>query len=125
MRDRQDRSLARKKFRQAMKEEIMNKAPGMKFVLDISDEGARLTPRVIHALGNIKWGFTDGLKPIPIEQIQSKWDREKLLNKGRTGSTEQMEEFKLTSRAVNWGHVKYVCYYGKLLFTDTKSYHRS
>lgn len=34
-----------------MKDEILNKAPGMKFVLDMGEEGAKLTPRVIHALG--------------------------------------------------------------------------
>ena len=51
VRDRNERELARKKFRHAMREEIMNKAPGMKFVLDIADENKKLTPRVIHALG--------------------------------------------------------------------------
>ena len=52
MRDRNERKLAKKKFRQAMKDEILSKAPGMKFVLDMGEEGARLTPRVIHALGS-------------------------------------------------------------------------
>lgn len=35
----------------AMKDEIMTKAPGMKFVIDVSEEKKKLTPRVIHALG--------------------------------------------------------------------------
>lgn len=51
MKDRQERQLARKMFRKAMREELMNKAPGMNFVLDVSHENKKLTPRVIHALG--------------------------------------------------------------------------
>ena len=57
MRDRNERELARKKFRHAMREEIMNKAPGMKFVLDVADENKKLTPRVIHALGTFDIWF--------------------------------------------------------------------
>ena len=34
-------------------------------------------PRVIHALGNIKWGFTPrGGKVEAIDTLQTKWDRE-------------------------------------------------
>ena len=35
-------------------------------------------PRVIHALGNIKWGFTQPTKTgaINVDQLQTKWDRE-------------------------------------------------
>ena len=34
-------------------------------------------PRVIHALGNIKWGFTPrGDKVEAIDKLQTKWDRE-------------------------------------------------
>ena len=34
-------------------------------------------PRVIHALGNIKWGFTPrGRKVEAIDTLQTKWDRE-------------------------------------------------
>ncbi|XP_059094121.1 ankyrin-1-like [Tigriopus californicus] len=105
IRGRNEKKLARKKFRQAMKDEIMNKAPGMKFVLDVSDEKRKLTPRVIHALGNIKWGFTDGIKPVPVDVIQSRWDKEHAHSKGGANSMEEMEEFALTSRAVNWAQV--------------------
>ena len=55
----QERKKAKMRFRRAMREEIMAKAPGMRFVVE---ENARKKqkqkkPRVIHALGNIKWGF--------------------------------------------------------------------
>lgn len=41
----------------------MNKAPGMKFVLDVSDEKRKLTPRVIHALGMQYCFLESRLKP--------------------------------------------------------------
>ena len=44
--------MSRKKFRTAMKDEIMVKAPGMKYVLDArSESNNMMAPRVIHALG--------------------------------------------------------------------------
>ena len=34
-------------------------------------------PRVIHALGNIKWGFTPKVGKVEaIDTLQTKWDRE-------------------------------------------------
>jgi hypothetical protein len=38
-------------------------------------------PRVIHALGNIKWGFTPPQKTgaINVDQLQNKWDREHMM----------------------------------------------
>lgn len=58
-------------------------------------------------LGNIKWGFTDGVKPIPIEQIQSKWDKEHAHKSHHlNGSMDDLEvEFKPTSKVVNWSQV--------------------
>ena len=44
-----EKELARKKFRQAMHDEI-SKASGMKFSIDLKDK-PKATPRVIHALG--------------------------------------------------------------------------
>ena len=112
-----------------MKEEILTKAPGMKFVVDLrnSDKKKRMTPRVIHALGrdlfffslddsaifdagNIKWGFSDGKKPLPIEKIQSKWDKEHNIKAGQDASADSRpdgskDEYVLTSMAVSWPKV--------------------
>lgn len=92
-----------------MKDEILKKAPGMRFVMDINESGGKkVKPRVIHALGNIKWGFTQGMKPVPVEQIQSKWDKgreEEGKKLRRSRSVEDLEEFKPTSKAVNWTQV--------------------
>ena len=49
--DANDRKLARRKFRQAMREDILSKAPGMKFVVNLAGKKQKMTPRVIHALG--------------------------------------------------------------------------
>ena len=84
------------KFRRAMREEIMQKAPGMRYffiifncaIMDIhsrfvveerdkNKKKKKKKPRVIHALGAIKWGFTPrGGKVEAIETLQTKWDRE-------------------------------------------------
>merc|ERR1719483_1950771 len=74
-RGRQERDIARRKFRAAMQEDIIPRAAGMRFALGDQDQ-PKPTPRVIQALGNIKWGFSDGTRPLPVEQIQSKWDLE-------------------------------------------------
>ena len=75
-----ERKVAKMRFRRAMREEIMAKAPGMRFVVD--QEGKKKQkkkPRVIHALGNIKWGFVppqQGTAVAGVESLQTKWDRE-------------------------------------------------
>ena len=42
--------MARKKFRETMKDELLSKAPGMKFGVDVTEK-PRPLPTVIHALG--------------------------------------------------------------------------
>ena len=49
-RGRQEREIARRKFRAAMKEDIIPKAAGMRFALGDQDQ-LKPTPRVIQALG--------------------------------------------------------------------------
>ena len=49
-RGRQEREIARRKFRAAMQEDIIPKAAGMRFALGDQDQ-SKPTPRVIHALG--------------------------------------------------------------------------
>ena len=44
------KKLARKKFRETIKDELRTKAPGMKFGVDITEKPKPL-PTVIHALG--------------------------------------------------------------------------
>ena len=46
--DANDRKLARRKFRQAMREDIITKAPGMKFVVNMAGKKQRVTPRQVH-----------------------------------------------------------------------------
>ena len=81
--DQAERFKAKMRFRRAMREEIMQKAPGMKFVVEErSKKKKRIKPRVIHALGNIKWGFNEiavngkSGKRYTVEALQSKWDRD-------------------------------------------------
>ena len=45
-----EKEVARRKFRTAMKEDLLPKAPGMKFSIGLKDRPP--PPRVIHALGN-------------------------------------------------------------------------
>ena len=51
-----------------------------RFVVESRDKKAKKKkkkPRVIHALGNIKWGFTPkGGTVEAIDTLQTKWDRE-------------------------------------------------
>ena len=57
-------------------------------------------------LGNIKWGFSDGLRPIPVEKVQSKWDFElELKSHGNMGSSTKLDEFVPTSKVVSWPKV--------------------
>ena len=57
-------------------------------------------------LGNIKWGFSDGLRPIPVEKVQSKWDFEhELKSRGNMGSSTKLDEFVPTSKVVSWPKV--------------------
>ena len=51
-RGRKEKEQARKRFRQAMQDEI-SKAPGMKFVVDLKDKPQATKTRVIHALGKM------------------------------------------------------------------------
>ena len=58
--------------------------------------------------GNIKWGFTDGLKPVPVEAVQSRWDKEhevRSQSKRAASVADGFEEYELTSRAVSWPQV--------------------
>lgn len=45
------------------------------------------------------------MKPVPVDIIQSRWDKEHAHSKGGANSMEEMEEFVPTSRAVNWAQV--------------------
>lgn len=89
-----------------MREELLVRAPGMKFVLE-TPEDLRVTPRVIHALGNIKWGFSDGFRPLAVDLVQSKWDKDHLVKTKRPETTGGviLEELVPTSKAVNWAQV--------------------
>ena len=56
--------------------------------------------------GNIKWGFTDSRKPIPIDKIQSKWDKEHKIKLSQQKEQEDAkDEYLLTSKAVSWTKV--------------------
>ena len=61
-----EKMRAQLKFRRAMRDDIMQKAPGMRFVVEQRNKKnkKKKKPRVIHALGNIKWGFTPAGKLI-------------------------------------------------------------
>ena len=86
-----DRFRAKMKFRRTMRDEIMQKAPGMrsvwsKIIFMISLNSARFVveeqtkkkakkkkPRVIHALGNMKWGFAPNKNnAINVDALQNK-----------------------------------------------------
>ena len=75
-----DRFRAKMKFRRTMRDEIMQKAPGMRFVVEEEAKKKKKKkdkPRVIHALGNMKWGFaTNKNNSINVDALQNKWDRE-------------------------------------------------
>ena len=55
VRGRQEKEIARRKFREAINDDILPKAYGMRYAIGIKDE-TRPTPRVIHALG--KYTYT-------------------------------------------------------------------
>ena len=59
------------------------------------------------SLGNIKWGFSDGKCPLPVEKIQSKWDLEHEAKAREMGSTTKLDEFQPTYRVVSWPKVYY------------------
>ena len=56
--------------------------------------------------GNIKWGFSDGRKPLPIEKVQSKWDKEHHAKEKHKANQNVKDEYMLTSRAVSWPKVE-------------------
>ena len=58
-------------------------------------------------VGNIKWGFTNTTKPLPVEQIQSKWDKEyqsKRLNQETQEAVKDIDCIPI-HEAVSWGKV--------------------
>ena len=88
----------------------MTKAPGMRFVVEQRSKKKKKKPRVIHALGNIKWGFTPAGKAgaINVDQLQNKWDREHKMKQQEMntfGSNASMEEFRLLSKSIPWAIV--------------------
>ena len=84
-------------------------------------------PRVIHALGNIKWGFTPPQKTgaINVDQLQNKWDREHVMKQqvqstlsdklkltnymlqetALFGSNQSLNEYRLLSKTIPWATV--------------------
>ena len=101
------------KFRLAMKSEIMQKAPGMKFVVEEKDKKKKRKqkkPRVIHALGNMKWGFAPPQAgAINVDNLQTKWDREHhmkaLQDQTFGGSNLSLGEFRQLSKSISWAAV--------------------
>ena len=105
-----DRYRAKMKFRRAMKEEIMQKAPGMKFVVEEQEVKKKKRPRVIQALGNMKWGFAPQQKGVlSIDQLQTRWDREHHMKSLQEhtfgGSNLSLDEFRSLSKSVSWAAV--------------------
>ena len=105
-----EKMRAQLKFRRAMRDDIMTKAPGMRFVVEQRSKKKKKKPRVIHALGNIKWGFTPAGKAgaINVDQLQNKWDREHKMKQQEMntfGSNASMEEFRLLSKSIPWAIV--------------------
>ena len=106
-----EKMRAQLKFRRAMRDDIMQKAPGMRFVVEQRNKKKKKKkPRVIHALGNIKWGFTPPTKAgaINIDQLQNKWDREHKMKQQEMdtfGSNTSLEEFRMLSKSIPWAIV--------------------
>ena len=108
-----ERYRAKMKFRLAMKSEIMQKAPGMKFVVEEKDKKKKRKqkkPRVIHALGNMKWGFAPPQAgAINVDNLQTKWDREHhmkaLQDQTFGGSNLSLGEFRQLSKSISWAAV--------------------
>ena len=91
-----DRFRAKMKFRRTMRDEIMQKAPGMRSVLrsnfilissprfvveeQTKKKAKKKKPRVIHALGNLKWGFAPNKNnAINVDALQNKCEETRLL----------------------------------------------
>ena len=101
---------AQLKFRRAMRDDIMQKAPGMRFIVEQRNKKKKKKPRVIHALGNIKWGFTPATKggAVNVDQLQNKWDRDHKMREQEMltfGSNTSLEEFRLLSKSIPWAIV--------------------
>lgn len=66
-------------------------------------------PRVIHALGNMKWGFASNKNnSINVDALQNKWDRENAMKqkeKDTFGSGDSLDEFRLLSKTIPWAAV--------------------
>ena len=90
----------------------------VRFVVEQRNKKKRKKPRVIHALGNIKWGFTPPVKAgaMNVETLQNKWDREhKMKEQEMTtfGSNTSLEEFRLLSKSIPWAIVVRSYYEGQ------------
>ena len=93
-----------------MRDDIMQKAPGMRFIVEQRNKKKKKKPRVIHALGNIKWGFTPATKggAVNVDQLQNKWDRDHKMREQEMltfGSNTSLEEFRLLSKSIPWAIV--------------------
>ena len=108
-----ERYRAKMKFRLAMKSEIMQKAPGMKFVVEEKEKKNKRKqkkPRVIHALGNMKWGFAPPQAgAMNVDTLQTKWDREHHMKQMQDqtfgGSNLSLGEFRQLSKSISWAAV--------------------
>jgi hypothetical protein len=108
-----ERFRAQMKFRRAMKSEIMQKAPGMKFVVEAQEQKKKRNkkkPRVIHALGNMKWGFAPPQAgTVNVDTLQTRWDREHqmktLQDQTFGGSNVSFDEFRQLSKSISWAAV--------------------
>ena len=56
--------------------------------------------------GNIKFGFSDGSQPLPVEKIQSKWDLENVPRAALELNSTQLDDVVPTSKAVSWPKVR-------------------
>ena len=57
--------------------------------------------------GNIKWGFSSGLRPLPVEKVQSKWDldHERQTRDEDGSEANRMLDDVPTSKVVSWPKV--------------------
>ena len=108
-----ERFRAKMKFRRAMKSEIMQKAPGMRFVVEEQEnkKKKKKKPRVIHALGNMKWGFAPQQPggQLNVDTLQTRWDREHQMKESEIntfgGSNMSLDEFKQLNKSISWAAV--------------------
>ena len=108
-----ERFRAKMKFRRAMQSEIMQKAPGMKFVVEEQEKTKKKKkkpPRVIHALGNMKWGFAPQQSgTIQVDALQTRWDREhqmkQLQDNTFGGSNQDFGELQQLNKSISWAAV--------------------